>query len=204
MTSAQHPTSQWTDERHTEAVRLWKLGQSASQIAKALGGVTRHAVIGRMYRAGITSPVGSHVTRPRVVSLKHAKPATPREVSAPTRGQDFGPSIKAGIQPRASVLRVVNAEPVLLTALRLGFCRFPINDPPVGMGETMLFCGAPVREPVLTLGGDEVPCVYCFDHHRLTHQAKTPAPNIHPNADRRRFNGRQFGAGMTRRAGFAE
>ena len=36
----------WTDDRVEILKKLWVEGQSASQIAKELGGVTRNAVIG--------------------------------------------------------------------------------------------------------------------------------------------------------------
>jgi len=41
----------WTDERVELLKKMWGEGQSASQIAKELGGVTRNAVIGKIGRA---------------------------------------------------------------------------------------------------------------------------------------------------------
>ena len=38
----------WTDERVELLKKMWAEGQSASQIAKELGGVTRNAVIGKV------------------------------------------------------------------------------------------------------------------------------------------------------------
>jgi predicted transcriptional regulator len=43
----------WTPEREAEARRLWDEGQSASSIARTLGGVTRVAVIGKLHRMGL-------------------------------------------------------------------------------------------------------------------------------------------------------
>ena len=40
----------WTDERVETLKKMWGEGQSASQIAKELGGVTRNAVIGKVHR----------------------------------------------------------------------------------------------------------------------------------------------------------
>ena len=40
----------WTDERVEVLKKMWGEGQSASQIAKELGGVTRNAVIGKVHR----------------------------------------------------------------------------------------------------------------------------------------------------------
>ena len=43
----------WTDERVDQLKNLWTEGLSASQIARALGGVTRNAVIGKVHRLGL-------------------------------------------------------------------------------------------------------------------------------------------------------
>ena len=62
----------WTDERVETLKRMWAEGQSASQIAKELGGVTRNAVIGKAHRLGLQSrpsPVKvSTISRPNRIS----------------------------------------------------------------------------------------------------------------------------------------
>jgi len=40
----------WTDERIETLKTMWEAGQTASQIAEALGGVSRNAVIGKAHR----------------------------------------------------------------------------------------------------------------------------------------------------------
>ena len=45
----------WTDDRVEILKKLWVEGQSASQIAKELGGVTRNAVIGKVHRFGLSN-----------------------------------------------------------------------------------------------------------------------------------------------------
>jgi len=50
----------WTDERVALLKKLWaEEGQSASQIAKELGGVTRNAVIGKAHRLGLSNRAGA-------------------------------------------------------------------------------------------------------------------------------------------------
>ena len=49
----------WTDERVETLKRMWGEGQSASQIAKELGGVTRNAVIGKVHRLGLSNRAGT-------------------------------------------------------------------------------------------------------------------------------------------------
>ena len=44
----------WTDERVENLKKLWSDGLSASQIAAALGGITRNAVIGKVHRLGLS------------------------------------------------------------------------------------------------------------------------------------------------------
>ena len=45
----------WNDERVELLKKMWGEGQSASQIAKELGGVTRNAVIGKVHRLGLSN-----------------------------------------------------------------------------------------------------------------------------------------------------
>jgi GcrA cell cycle regulator len=51
----QEDTMSWTDERVEVLKKMWGDGQSASQIAKELGGVTRNAVIGKVHRLGLSN-----------------------------------------------------------------------------------------------------------------------------------------------------
>lgn len=54
----------WTDERVETLKRMWGEGQSASQIAKELGGVTRNAVIGKVHRLGLSNRAGAGAAEP--------------------------------------------------------------------------------------------------------------------------------------------
>ncbi|QBF30974.1 GcrA family cell cycle regulator [Thalassococcus sp. S3] len=66
----------WTDERVELLKKMWGEGQSASQIAKELGGVTRNAVIGKVHRLGLSNRTGaaSAAAKPEA----KAKPAAPK------------------------------------------------------------------------------------------------------------------------------
>jgi GcrA cell cycle regulator len=71
----------WTDARKELATELWKAGKSASQIARALGGITRNAVIGKLHRMGLkreTPGVARFVTKtpPRAPKAPKVKPIT--------------------------------------------------------------------------------------------------------------------------------
>ena len=54
----------WTDERVELLKKMWAEGQSASQIAKELGGVTRNAVIGKVHRLGLSNRTGGGQSAP--------------------------------------------------------------------------------------------------------------------------------------------
>ena len=64
----------WTDERVETLKKMWGEGQSASQIAKELGGVTRNAVIGKVHRLGLSNRTGGSPT-----AAPQAKPAPEAE-----------------------------------------------------------------------------------------------------------------------------
>ncbi len=69
----------WTDERVETLKKMWTEGQSASQIAKELGGVTRNAVIGKVHRLGLSNRAGG---TPEPAKAKAADPAPKAEPRA--------------------------------------------------------------------------------------------------------------------------
>lgn len=90
----------WTDDRVELLKKMWGEGQSASQIAKELGGVTRNAVIGKVHRLGLSNRSGTtsstdkteaksgtspKAAKPKVSTKPAAKPAPKAEPApAPT------------------------------------------------------------------------------------------------------------------------
>ncbi|MDP0927818.1 GcrA family cell cycle regulator [Paracoccus onubensis] len=77
----------WTDERVETLKRMWAEGQSASAIAKELGGVTRNAVIGKVHRLGLSNrnDEAEPAPAPAPAAEKKAgkKPPKPAASSAP-------------------------------------------------------------------------------------------------------------------------
>ncbi len=57
----------WTEEKVTKLKELWGKGQTASQIAEIIGGVTRNAVIGKAHRLNLSSKI---ITRSTIQSNK--------------------------------------------------------------------------------------------------------------------------------------
>lgn len=69
----------WTDERVELLKKMWGEGQSASQIAKELGGVTRNAVIGKVHRLGLSNRTsGAPEGEGKVETKTETKTRTPR------------------------------------------------------------------------------------------------------------------------------
>ncbi|MGX9854689.1 GcrA family cell cycle regulator [Limimaricola variabilis] len=78
----------WTDERVETLKKMWNEGQSASQIAKELGGVTRNAVIGKVHRLGLSNRTGvapqpSPAPQPSAAPAQPSAPAAARPEPAP-------------------------------------------------------------------------------------------------------------------------
>ncbi len=92
----------WTDERVELLKKMWGEGQSASQIAKELGGVTRNAVIGKVHRLGLSNRAsGGSSSAP-------SKPAKEAKVDAPKAA---APKPKPAPKPKAEP-KTESAEPV--------------------------------------------------------------------------------------------
>lgn len=153
----------WTDDRVATLTKMWGEGQSASQIAKELGGVTRNAVIGKVHRLGLsnratggTKPAAKG--KPAVKPAAKAKPAAKPKVAAapapapkpnlPARkviipaGQPLPPQPSANeISPEAlaSVREVEKkAKKIGLMDLTERTCKWPIGDPAT---DEFWFCG---------------------------------------------------------------
>lgn len=147
----------WTEDRVSSLKKLWLEGQSASQIAKALGGgVTRNAVIGKVHRLGLSGRAAPsqparatfRPTRPRPAAPKpeYAQPSAPRRIEA------------AEPRPAAPVPSPAPDLPGTATVLTLGahMCKWPIGDP---SSAEFSFCGRRASEGV-----------YCVEHARVAYQ----------------------------------
>ena len=99
----------WTDERVETLKRMWAEGQSASQIAKELGGVTRNAVIGKVHRLGLSNRVGGAGGKeedeeiPVAAAPKAAEPAKPAAPAEPVAAAPVPP--RTTPEPRVAAER---------------------------------------------------------------------------------------------------
>ena len=150
-------TAGWTEDRVGALKKLWLEGQSASQIAKQLGGgVTRNAVIGKVHRLGLSGRAAPSQPARTTFRPARVRPAAPAQPSAPRR-------IEA-VQPRPMVAAPTPPAPPLpdmpgtATVLTLGahMCKWPIGDP---SSQEFSFCGRRASEGV-----------YCMEHARVAYQ----------------------------------
>lgn len=85
----------WTDERIDTLKTMWEAGQTASQIAEALGGVSRNAVIGKAHRLGLQSrpsPVKPNEPDAKAAAATAAPEPKPAPPKAPERAAQPAPA----------------------------------------------------------------------------------------------------------------
>jgi GcrA cell cycle regulator len=150
-------TAGWTEDRVGALKKLWLEGQSASQIAKQLGGgVTRNAVIGKVHRLGLSGRAA-----PSQPARATFRPSRPRPAAQPTQAPSAPRRIEA-VQPRPAAAPSVPAPmpdlPGTATVMTLGahMCKWPIGDP---SSNEFSFCGRRSSEGV-----------YCVEHARVAYQ----------------------------------
>ena len=100
----------WTDERVETLKKMWAEGQSASQIAKELGGVTRNAVIGKVHRLGLSNRVGTTGTEPEEEDLIVAPVVPPSEPPEP-QVEEEPAQVAAPVAPERPTVQPATAEP---------------------------------------------------------------------------------------------
>ena len=104
----------WTDERVELLKKMWSEGQSASQIAKELGGVTRNAVIGKVHRLGLSNRSGGAAPaapapkpEPNPAAKPAPKPAAKRDpapAAKPAEEEEPAPAIVAATPARKQII----------------------------------------------------------------------------------------------------
>ena len=109
----------WTDDRVEILKKMWGEGQSASQIAKELGGVTRNAVIGKVHRLGLSNRTATEApaaapaaaAKPEAKAKPAAKPAAaakPKAEPAPEAAEpepaEAAPAPRPNLPARAKII----------------------------------------------------------------------------------------------------
>jgi GcrA cell cycle regulator len=140
----------WTDERVETLKKMWAEGQSASQIAKELGGVTRNAVIGKVHRLGLSNRVGTGTVAedegeaaPVVAAPAPtpAKPAAAPRPAAPAAVQET--PRPAPVAPAPQPAPVVAAEPVAPAPIESSTITFS-PQAPIPLRKAIIPAGQPL------------------------------------------------------------
>lgn len=160
----------WTPDREAELRRRWTLGESATEIAKALGqGLTRNAVLGKSWRLKLEdrSPKRAFWTGKKI-DRKTPKVFTP-SIPKVRRPNDGAMSQAAAAARKRALARPIPFEdtPLLVdvTLARpwidraFGQCAYPVS----GQGADTWSCCAPVD-----VGA------YCDAHRKIMFVKRTP------------------------------
>lgn len=126
----------WTDERVETLKRMWSEGQSASQIAKELGGVTRNAVIGKVHRLGLSNRAGSEDESEEAIPVA----AAPAPAPAPKP------------EPVAAKPEPVKAEPAPKPAPQPAPVATAPSAPAAPVAEAPVVVPIPARKAIIPAG----------------------------------------------------
>lgn len=149
----------WDDERVDRLKEYWARGLSSGQIARALRGPTRNAVIGKVHRLGLsrraparkggrTMSKTQHTAVRKMLTGEAPKPPAPPPPVKREPNPDYRP-----------VGRVSFAD------LEGHHCRWPVGD-----GEALKFCGQPK-----VLGQS-----YCADCGSIAYVPPKPRAEVKP------------------------
>ena len=114
----------WTDEKVAKLKELWGKGNTASQIAEILGGVSRNAVIGKAHRLNLS---GKIITKKG--SLNKIDKTKNLNIKKVRRGKFKSLVIEKDFEPE---------NPKQLEELDENTCKWPIGHP---NEENFYFCG---------------------------------------------------------------
>ncbi len=131
----------WTEDRILRLTALWLEGRTAAAIASDLGqGVSRCAVLGKVYRLGLAR--GPDVRRARPAAPPRTR--SPRETITAARPAVRSPGSLKGrsmIGPSAALLAAPPAPTATILSVRAGQCRWPYGcSGEAGFG----LCGRPI------------------------------------------------------------
>ncbi|WP_370931684.1 GcrA family cell cycle regulator [Bartonella sp. DGB1] len=160
----------WTPERVKLLERLWKEGFTASQIAAQLGGgVSRNAVIGKVYRLKLSNRVKANDTEENIEqSLEAEENLSPEqtvdsvesscdEMNLAEENAEF-PPLDENLNIDVNKEYAPQMKRLNLLQLTETTCKWPVGDP---RDEGFFFCGADKT--------DTIP--YCEHHAALAFQS---------------------------------
>ena len=118
----------WTDEKVTKLKELWGKGNTASQIAEIIGGISRNAVIGKAHRLNLSAKIKTRTA----TSNKNFDSSVERNTIGSRRGRKSkfkSLIIEKDFEPE---------KPKQLEELTEDSCKWPIGHPDE---KNFYFCG---------------------------------------------------------------
>ena len=119
----------WTDEKVEKLKELWGKGNTASQIAEIIGGISRNAVIGKAHRLNLSAKIK---TRTATSSQNFDNSSTEKNIQSTRRGRKNkfkSLIIDKDFEPE---------NPKQLEELDENSCKWPIGHPDE---KSFYFCG---------------------------------------------------------------
>ena len=117
----------WTDQKVEKLKELWGKGNTASQIAEILGGVSRNAVIGKAHRLNLSAKIKTRLATSNA-SFDNSVDKNPK-IKKGSRGKFKSLIIDKNFEPE---------NPKQLEELDENSCKWPIGHPDE---KSFYFCG---------------------------------------------------------------
>ncbi len=118
----------WTDEKVTKLKELWGKGNTASQIAEIIGGISRNAVIGKAHRLNLSAKIKTRTA----TSNKNFDSSVERNTIGSRRGR------KSKFKSLVIEKDFEPEKPKQLEELTEDSCKWPIGHPDE---KNFYFCG---------------------------------------------------------------
>ena len=119
----------WNNEKVAKLKELWGKGNTASQIAEIIGGITRNAVIGKAHRLNLSSKIKTRNTFSSNQSFDNNLEETNSKQRQGRKSKFKSLLIEKDFEPE---------NPKKLEELDEGSCKWPIGHPEE---ESFYFCG---------------------------------------------------------------
>ncbi len=136
----------WTEEKVEKLKELWGKGNTASQIAEIIGGISRNAVIGKAHRLNLSAKIKTR--------------AATSNKDFETSMQEKNIKVKRGRRSKFKSLIIEKdfepENPKQLEELEDGVCRYPIGHP---NEKNFYFCG---RTSLKDFSYCKLHLLYCY------------------------------------------